>query len=122
MKRKIDTKDATIVTDITARMLINTFDNPSQVADWLRENEARIYLQTYDDDPTIYHNYRTKEETAFRGFIEHSEMYKERGITRAQANKLWSLAWDYGHASGYNEVASYLSDLVEIFPVKKGGR
>jgi hypothetical protein len=31
-----------------------------------------------------------------------------------KANKLFSLAWGYGHANGFSEVLSYFSEMVEL--------
>jgi hypothetical protein len=29
-------------------------------------------------------------------------------------NELWRLAWEYGHSSGYGEVANYYCDLSQL--------
>lgn len=31
-----------------------------------------------------------------------------------KADKLWELAWEYGHSAGYSEVAIYYAELVEL--------
>lgn len=35
-------------------------------------------------------------------------------IGNPKADKLWELAWDYGHSSGPQEVESYYIELVEL--------
>lgn len=31
-----------------------------------------------------------------------------------KAEKLWELAWEYGHAYGKHEIASYYTDMAEL--------
>lgn len=31
-----------------------------------------------------------------------------------KASKAWSIAWEHGHSSGYNDVVSYFEELVEL--------
>lgn len=35
-------------------------------------------------------------------------------VGHQKAGELWSLAWEYGHAYGANEVKSYYDDMVEL--------
>lgn len=35
-------------------------------------------------------------------------------VGHPRADKLWDLAWDHGHSSGYSEVINYYEDLVEL--------
>lgn len=35
-------------------------------------------------------------------------------VGHPKAEKLWSLAWDFGHAAGDHEVRAYYQDMVEL--------
>jgi hypothetical protein len=35
-------------------------------------------------------------------------------VDAAKATQLFQLAWDYGHASGYQDVANYYEDMVDL--------
>ncbi len=40
---------------------------------------------------------------------------KEHRLERGpKFDKVWRLAWDYGHASGFDEVKNYFDELAEL--------
>jgi len=45
-----------------------------------------------------------------------TDFCKSEGIdpTTKKAGRLWSIAWEMGHSSGYSEVFNYLLELVEL--------
>jgi hypothetical protein len=50
--------------------------------------------------------------------LEEYVKYKTGFFTDVPAqykDKVWRMAWELGHSSGYGEVSIYLSDLVDIF-------
>lgn len=46
-----------------------------------------------------------------RMFAEYAEPF---GVPRAVADKVYSLAWEHGHSSGYSEVENYYQDFAEL--------
>lgn len=61
----------------------------------------------------------TLQERLLNGqrLIEASKqkMATKHNIARdAKFEKAWALAWDFGHASGLNEVEMYFDDLAEL--------
>lgn len=44
-----------------------------------------------------------------------SRLAKEHGIEgHIKRSKLWSLAWDYGHSSGFSEIENYYREFAEL--------
>ena len=44
-----------------------------------------------------------------------NDLAEEHGVTgHPKEPKLWSMAWEYGHSSGFEEVAMYYDELVEL--------
>lgn len=44
-----------------------------------------------------------------------ADLFEDNGVTdNPKAAKAYSLAWDYGHASGLGEVKQYFEDLVDL--------
>lgn len=57
--------------------------------------------------------YREDEQRLVRVFKEDLEKeFEVEGHPRSE--KLFELAWDYGHSSGLSEVLNYYSDLVDL--------
>lgn len=55
------------------------------------------------------------EEEALKIEETKNRLAAEYSIERnAKFEKAWSLAWDYGHSSGFDEVERYFGDLVEL--------
>jgi len=57
-----------------------------------------------------YYEADGKAMDAFKNDME--EIFKVKGNPKAE--KLWKLAWDFGHGSGLREVLNYYSDFVEL--------
>lgn len=56
-----------------------------------------------------------KYETAGNSFFEDLVELFELDPTDRRTNKMYSLAWENGHAFGYLEVFYHFQDLVEVF-------
>lgn len=61
----------------------------------------------------------TREEWRIRERKEidtiRARLEKEHGIEKhPKASDLWSLAWEYGHSYGYQEVESYYCEMAEL--------
>lgn len=42
-------------------------------------------------------------------------LFKEHGVeSNPKAEKVWSLAWEHGHSSGYSEIEIYFEEFVEL--------
>ena len=64
-------------------------------------------------DPDKYDKYYREETRLYNKF--RSDLLESLGITNHQkADRLFSLAWELGHSSGYTEVYSYACELVEL--------
>jgi hypothetical protein len=86
------------------------------------------YYSKRDND--IYRDYPGKENFRERSQqyaenkrIFRSDLEQEYGIAAAlksghllqeKADRLFDLAWEYGHSSGYNEVNLHYSELVDL--------
>lgn len=57
--------------------------------------------------------YRTRQRELDAFF--KADALAEAGLTNhPKADKAWAMAWDRGHASGYQDVMSELEDLAEL--------
>jgi hypothetical protein len=57
--------------------------------------------------------YRAEEARLISLF--KADLENQHGVAgHPKADRLFELAWDYGHSSGYNEVAYYYDDLAEL--------
>jgi TPR repeat protein len=77
---------------------------------------ARCVKEDIDDEGsykaalTAYGRETARLEALFR-----KDMFEELGITdNPRADKLYSMAWEHGHSSGYSEVYNYACDLAEL--------
>jgi hypothetical protein len=44
-----------------------------------------------------------------------ADLFDEHGVTgHPKAQRAFDIAWDYGHSSGYSEVANYFDDLADL--------
>lgn len=73
-------------------------------------------------------NVTEKEKQEFRRLSEEARervrMEKKYGtyeLKEAVRDKLWSMAWDQGHSSGYAEVEIYYADLAKLVLLVLGG-
>lgn len=87
-------------------------------------------INTGEYDHTLpfphYHTIASKEEKALMRRAYQDEGYRlnmqfKQDLFDAyeiadhpKREKLWSLAWDMGHSSGYTEVLTYFDELVEL--------
>lgn len=59
---------------------------------------------------TAYGQYTANLEAQFK-----QDLFVELGIVgHPKAEKLFAIAWEHGHASGYSEIMSYAWDLVDL--------
>jgi hypothetical protein len=59
-------------------------------------------------------NKRRAEEARLNSLFK-ADLENQHGVAgHPKADRLFELAWDYGHSSGYNEVAYYYDDLAEL--------
>lgn len=58
----------------------------------------------------IYNEAQERIDMAFKAALE--DYYGIDG--HPKADKLWALAWEYGHSGGYNEVECYYDELVVL--------
>jgi hypothetical protein len=63
--------------------------------------------------PDVYQAHKQEEHRLLELF--KSDLFDELGITQnPKAEKLWVIAWDMGHSSGYSEVFNYADMFVEL--------
>jgi len=90
------------------------------LADWsIRINkpegtvEKDVNEEAYKAAMKEYHKDQARLNLAFRHDLEN-----EYGVSRDsnpdKADKLYSLAWDYGHSAGYGEVESHYDTFSEL--------
>jgi hypothetical protein len=60
-------------------------------------------------------NDRVYELKNGQDFFEDLVSLHKLDPTDRKVNKMYSLAWEYGHSGGYSEVFYYFNDLVEVF-------
>lgn len=68
----------------------------------------------YRENKQIYNNMKFLWEKLCEEFIKHKTDFYE-SVPKGYQDKIYKLAWDYGHSGGYLEVYQYLIDLVDIF-------
>ncbi len=57
----------------------------------------------------------TRKEANDREGAFQTDLYTAFGVTNnPKAGKAYAIAWDLGHAHGYEEVVNYFSDVVEL--------
>ena len=74
-------------------------------------------LEKYEDAMIFYksqlESYNKKERDLYMKFKK--DLYEEYDVTgNSKADKAYTLAYDYGHSAGYNEIEIYFSQLVEL--------
>ncbi len=48
-------------------------------------------------------------------YLFRIDLERENGMTgHSKADRLFDLAWEHGHSSGYSEVVNYYEDFVEL--------
>jgi hypothetical protein len=86
--------------DISEKPKMGKWNDPKNV-DTIKEKRAWNIA---------YREAEGRAKTVFRDNVEEVFMTKDN----PKAEKLWSLAWEYGHSSGLLSVVDYYSDLVEL--------
>ena len=74
--------------------------------DWERE------IQEHESACSLVEKHNDGIETHVENYIKKEAGL--RGFNQAQQDILWHRAWDKGHSSGYSEVYTCLSDLVDF--------
>lgn len=77
-------------------------------------------LEKYENQMVAYRKEKEKYQTKvneLNGELEKfiKEMSGLNTIPEQYRSKVWSLAWENGHACGYGDVYNHLLDLVDIF-------
>lgn len=55
------------------------------------------------------------EERARLNAMVKADLEEEYGVIgHPKADKLWEIAWEHGHSSGYHDVACHYAELVEL--------
>ena len=58
---------------------------------------------------------RHREEEHRMNDLLRADLEQEHGVAgHAKADRLWALAWEHGHSSGYGEVITYYEDFVTL--------
>jgi hypothetical protein len=58
---------------------------------------------------------RLAEQDRVKAFrVELESNVNLRGVSEGAKDKIWTLAWEYGHASGLHEVQMMYEDFAEI--------
>lgn len=64
-------------------------------------------------DATAHAEYTTEDARLYAKF--KADLFDDLGITgHPKAEKLFAIAWEYGHSSGYSEVYNYADELAEL--------
>ena len=75
----------------------------------------------YNSDNYLIHSYRDSSPKERRMAVRSSENEFKNDLEEAygvqynpKAQKLFQIAWDYGHSAGYYEVLGYYDELIEL--------
>lgn len=79
------------------------------------ENYAKEQLEFTDKEIAYKSNFNAYwEENARLHELFKQDLFKDLGIeNHPKRDKIFSLAWQFGHSYGFSEVASYADDIVE---------
>ena len=82
------------------------------------ENTAPYPPRTMRYDSIEYREMRQQYDAEEARLMKkfRSDLEDENGIAHdhPKAQKLWSMAWEYGHASGIHEVANYYEEFADL--------
>lgn len=63
--------------------------------------------------PDVYAAFVEEEQQIYDVFKQ--DLFNELGIAdNPKRDKLFAIAWEYGHSSGYSEVYNYADELVDL--------
>ena len=80
------------------------------IHDNISQGKYRNRLEFFETTRDIYRAETNRLDAQFRADLE-----AEHGLANhPKADKIYSLAWEYGHSAGYIEVALYYEDLIEL--------
>jgi len=69
----------------------------------------------YDAEAYKAHKQQYNDESVSKFQEFKTDLLDEHDVSdNPKADKAFEMAWDYGHASGYNEVASHFESLIEL--------
>jgi hypothetical protein len=90
----------------------------SQISDEdMRDYQTKGYTIEEDIDKNAHHTEMRKyHEARFALEAEFKrDLFDQHGVTgHPKAERAFQLAWDYGHSSGFQEVANYFDDLADL--------
>jgi hypothetical protein len=84
--------------------------------DAIRLNNKDVLIETMFDEESYktakddYHEYSAKIYRVFNWGLFHTYDL----LDNPKAAKAFSIAWNHGHSAGFQEVANYFDDLVEL--------
>lgn len=55
-----------------------------------------------------------KQDKAYARLRKEMDFYTPDRMPKEKADKIFALAWDYGHANGLSDVKNYYMDIVEV--------
>lgn len=82
--------------------------------DRMTVKQAREHQAAEKQKQNEQKNRHREEERRLTNLLK-SDLELEHGVAgHAKADKVWSLAWEHGHSSGYSEVINYYEEFVEL--------
>jgi hypothetical protein len=76
------------------------------------------YMWAADKKSDAYKKYRLQDNAVSDLFTAH--VHEVNGMSKhPKRDKVFSLAWQMGHSSGYHEVANYYAEISELFDDEK---
>jgi|WetSurMetagenome_2_1015567.scaffolds.fasta_scaffold04369_7 hypothetical protein len=77
------------------------------------EYDNKLPYRTKKENEQIWKAYHEESIVLYEMF--KNDLFKYYGVeNNPKKDLLFSKAWEFGHSSGYNEVAIYFGDLVEL--------
>jgi hypothetical protein len=76
--------------------------------------QAREHIEAQSKAKIAYRRVRY-DDIATLELQFHIDLAKEHGLTdHAKESKVWSLAYEYGHSTGFHDMAMYYEDLADL--------
>lgn len=76
--------------------------------------QAREHIASEKECERTQHRLHNEEESRLTGLL-CSDLETEHGLVgHPKADKLWALAYEYGHSSGYSSVINYYEEFAEL--------
>jgi hypothetical protein len=84
---------------------------PSEIRE--HANAVEKFEEDFKKYRLLSGEWRIKDQELMRQFVH--DVLEEYGILdHPKADKLYAIAWDHGHASGFEEVAYWVRELAEL--------